>query len=266
MNKIQIGIACAPKCAKYVEFLIGTIEKTVSGNNEIGFLIGISDAGKSYQEADRKYIDNIKSKYSCEIFDIAPKNVIGSPGGISHGKALNALLKQMDSEYGMFIDCDIAMLAKDWDVKMKDRIKDKTVIIGSEYDGDKKYKNFPNATFCMFKTNILKDLQMSFAPKGSIVIDSHNADVFSRNIGDSIILDVGWELPYKLKKNGYDGFTMPVRSRKDSRSLFVGELRAVEFQLNGEVIATHVGRSFSRDFMTNQIVIDWRKKVEEWVK
>ena len=256
-NKIQIAVACGFNSEKYVEFLIDTIDRTVSNENEIEYIIGISN-----EKVDKDYINNIKTKYVMKIIDIFKDH-----GNSGHGLTLNELLKHLNSEYGMFVDCDIGLLIKNWDIKMQKQLIDNKIIIGSEYEG-KKYWNFPNATFCMFKTDILKGLNISFIPlsrnhKHLFELDEEKAKYFCRNVGDRIVLDVGWELPIKIKKNNYDG----VYLTSHARGKFVNNgLVATEYQLDGEVIATHIARSSVRDFVNDPKVIMWKQRVIEWIE
>ena len=257
MGKIQIAIPCGANSEKYVSFLIETIEKTVSGESELEYLFGIS-----HSSVDKGYLDKISSKYSHRNINLI-QNEISSYG---HAATLDGLLKRIDSKYAMFIDCDVSMLTADWDVKMKVTLVDDVVIVGSEYVGNK-YRGFPNVVVCMFKTNIIKDLGISFLSSTNKVIRTkEEASIYSREIGDTIFLDVGWELPYKIKKGGYSGCVMSVYNRNNKQAKFMtGGLRGTEYQLGGEVVASHVGRSLIRNFDTNDVIKSWKRKTNEWL-
>ena len=180
----------------------------------------------------------------------------------------------MSCEYGMFVDCDCAFLEKDWDKTFLGFITDRIVIVGSEYDGAK-YMNFPNLVGCLFKTDILKKVGVSMQPNSKpIVINESTKRIYGRDTGDVIKADAGWELCYKLKTNNYDGVILQlVRTHNkkgavddDNASRFIQKgMRGEEYQLNGIPIFTHVGRSSSRNFMTDDIVIRWRNRVSEWL-
>ena len=257
METIQIAIPCGSNCEKYVEFLISTIEKTVSDEHQLEYLFGIS-----HKNVNVSYLEKIESKFPHRnILMVQPE--ISSAG---HARTLDSLLDNVSSEYAMFIDCDVSMLKKDWDIEMKSVLKDDVVIVGSEYVGAK-YHNFPNVVVCMFRTKIIKDLGISFMPGGNIVIKNQKeAKMYSREIGDQIFLDVGCQLPHKIKTNGYNGCVMPVFNRKDDSAQFMTNgLRGTEYQLFGKVIASHVGRSLTRDFDKNDIIKAWRKKSLDWL-
>jgi hypothetical protein len=261
-SKIQIGIACGSGSEKYVNLLISTIEKTISNDNEIEYLIGITNSN-----VDKLYISKIQTKNQLKIIEVINDYKWGNRG---HARALDELFKHFNSEYGMFIDSDMAILSMDWDIKMKKHLIDNIVIVGCEYgDMPGKYKNFPIATFCMFKTNILKEIGISFMPlslthKDKIIINEEQARAFCLSVGDAVILDTGWELPFKIKKNGYDGYVMPVLIN-NKKSIFVNKkIPGGEYQIDGEVIATHIGHGGIRDFITNPKVIKWRQGIENW--
>lgn len=266
-NKIQIGIACGYNCEHYVNFLIDSVRKTISGDNDIQIILGVN----------RKEV-NISSMVLCNGgFSIRVVDALDEVNLVScsecHGRTLDVILQNMDSKYGMFVDCDCAFLEKGWDNILLDLLIGKTVIVGSEYDGQK-YMNFPNIVGCLFKTQILKDLKVSLVSADFIVIDENNSQIYSRIVGDRIMLDVGWELCYKLKTSNYDGIVLPLVRTKNKNGdveskyvpkFIIENMRGEEYQLNGVPILTHVGRSSIRDFLKDPIVIKWRNRVEEWI-
>jgi len=272
-SEIQIGIACGENCEHYVNFLVDSIRSTSSGDYDIKFIFGVNR-----KCVDIKELIRVNDDFKIEVVYAIEENTIPSSGG--HGRTLNVILQSMNSEYGMFVDCDCAFLKKNWDSILIDLLDDKVVIVGSEYDG-LKYMKFPNIVGCIFKTSILKDLGVSLLPlnpsdppKGLITIDEKNSSIYSRQIGERIMLDVGWQMCYKLKVNGYDGLHLLfVRTQNQqgtvkcdySSKFIVGNMRGEEYQLDGEPIFTHIGRSSSRDFMRDEIIIKWCDRTKEWL-
>jgi len=261
-DKIQIGVACGDNCEHYVNFLINSIMKSSINAERIEFILGINKKSVNVELLKRN--------------DVATKMIKCFSNGITsleHGKCLDSIFGNMDSKYGMFVDCDVAFLYKGWDVLFESMINENTVIIGPEYDGNK-YMNFPNIVGCFFLTDVLKELKISLKPDKTIKIDKHNALIYNRKIGDEIFLDVGWELCYKLRKSGYSGIALPLARTMNSSGSVVtsvspkfiqSDMRGEEYQLNGNPILTHVGRSSTRDFNTDPIVIRWRSEVEKWL-
>jgi hypothetical protein len=260
LKKIQIGIPCGPNSEHYVKHLIQSSNKTTSDPKRIEFLLAIND-----KSVDTDEILTVDTDSEIKIIDAINDNPISSHG---HGLCLDLLFSNMTEDFGMIVDADVAFLAKSWDEKMLSLIHDDIVIIGSEYSGSK-YLKFPNAICCLFR---VKALQMcssiSFTPAKTrqITIDSTNARVFGRDPGDIIDLDVGWQLPFKIKIRGGDGIALPLINSNDERSKFMtAGMRGEEHQINGEPVFTHVGRSSYRNFHTDPIILRWRQRVDEWI-
>jgi len=259
-NKLQIGIPCGKNSGEYIKFLLTTIRQTISQKTDYEIILGIND--------DSVDINNIVSEFSNENFKII-MCVDNNAYSFGHASCVQSIFENMSEEYGMLIDCDVAILKKNWDQILIAQLDKNNVIIGSEYDGNK-YMKFPNIVFCMFKTRILSNLNISFMPAGKnkTINNDIESDIFGREVGDTIFLDTGWELPVKVKKAGYAGIPMNLESpRKDIENcIFMkpGD-RGEEYHLSGEPICTHVGRSFTRSF-NDPIVVRWKKRVNDYLE
>jgi hypothetical protein len=263
-EKIQVGIACGKASESYVDFLLRTMKKTESGEHDFEIILGLSDTSV---DVDKIISKDLYEYLVIEAFDN------DSSGSLGHGKCLDEIFKNMTSRIGMIVDVDVAFLAKGWDVKLLSCLDEECVIIGPEYRGDK-YKGFPNVIFCMFLVSPFKDCEVSFVPAGKIKVLEGDESFYGREVGDIIHLDVGWETSYKLRKAGYSGALLPFGASVDVNGKVVSKvppkfieegMRGDEYQLNGEPICTHVGRSSSRDFATNPIIKRWKEAVEKWV-
>ena len=259
-SKIQIGIPCGINSEHYAKHLIWSSNMTISDQKRVEFILAINDQSVNVNE-----ILSVKTDSEIVVLN-AINNYPAS--SIGHGICLDMILDYMSEKYGIIVDADVAFLSKNWDENLLSFINGKCVIIGSGYNGEK-YLNFPNAIGCLFDVDILKSCNVSFLPAKTrrLTIDNKNAQIFGRNPGDIIDLDVGWELPVKLKGAGYTGISLPLITLKDSRSKFMSEsgMRGEEHQINGVPVFTHVGRSLSRNFHKDPVVIMWRNKVEEWI-
>ena len=272
MYDIQIGISCGKNCEKYIDFLVNSIKKTISNSNNIEFLLGINN-----KNVDVNFLENIfiKNNYSYKIIKYNLINNTIKPSSLNHGLCLNEIFKHMDKEFGCFIDCDVVLLEKDWDTKLLNMFNEKIAIIGSEYDG-KKYVNFPNAIFCIFKTEIIKKCNINFLPftednkdythqkKNKII---QNNKIFFQT--DDLILDVGWELPVKLKKNNYEAISMKLVSPRLKNThnylkFMLMDMNGESYQIDNIPFCSHIGRSSSRDFDCD-IVKKWRNRTFEWL-
>ena len=265
---LQIGIPCGFNSEKYAEFLIETCDKTISDEVEIQYLLSVNNS-----DVNVDFLRNIKTDKSKKVFIYNKTN----SSGLGHGKNLDFLLTKINSELGAILDADIAFLKKGWDKYLLPQIKNKNVIIGAEYDGEK-YKNFPNAIGCFFKTKILKKCNISFTPKQTfmsrllntyktkkIKVNSNEmSKIYSVNKGSSIYLDTGYQLPFKLKKNGYSGIAMPIYRKHNKEAKFIGNV-GEEYHFKNQPIFTHIGRSSYRLFDKNEDVIKWKEATINWI-
>ena len=51
----------------------------------------------------------------------------------------------------------------------------------------------------------------------------------------------------------------------DKMNFMLKNIRGEEYQLDGIPISTHVGRSSSRSFLNDPVVISWRERIKEWM-
>lgn len=242
--KYQIGIPCGSNSEAYVSFLIDSIKNNTPDVSSFEILLGIDNNSIS---------ENALSKLKSKLPNIKPislhtKNSLS----LGHGDILDQMLPHFNSDFSVFIDCDSAILINDWLEILSSKLKDNKIIIGSEYEeGSGKYLKFPNAIFMLFNTKIFKNLDISFKPSAPP-------------------RDVGWEMPVKIKKAGYDGIPLDLISPRQKKTqpymkFMTQEMRGEEYQLNGVPICTHIGRSSSRNF-NDPIVNQWKDRVIKWKK
>ena len=257
MTDLQIVIPCGVNSSKYLEFLVDSIVKNTP---KFKLLIGVKN--KCLPKAT---IKSVESKVKdVEFIDVDCKFGTTSAG---HGFMLDTLCKNLECEYTCFFDCDTALLHPDWFNILSKELKGDNICIGSEYDG-KKYYNFPNVIFCLFKTKEFKSLGISFAPGGNHIVTEEDYNIFGRKKGDEIFLDVGWEFPYKTLKAGYNGISLPLISPRIPETVkdlkfMEPDMRGEEHQYKSIPIVTHVGRSSSRQF-EDPIVTRWVERVNQW--
>jgi hypothetical protein len=263
---IEAIITISPASIDYALFLLESIKKTISDASNIKFLL--------VHNKDTNQIDKItEQNKEFKFKKIKTEKTSGEHAGHCHAHNLNAGIKELEAEYGMIIDADCALLQKNWDTKLISLLNADNVIVGAEYDG-KKYKNFPNSIFCMFKTKTIQKLGIDFAqaPTDKHTVTDEEEEIYGRQKGEEILLDVGWQLPVKIKGAGYKGVTMPLvnaqgrKSREGIAPIFMKEdMRGEEYQINNVPLVTHVGRSSTRPF-SHPIPQLWKRRVEEWIK
>ena len=260
MSCIELGIALSLNAEAYLEFLLWTINVTVSDISRLKLLLGVNHG------ADRQKIETIAEHSGCkfEVFDANPNSQYSSD---NHGRALDMIFQKMSGPCGMLVDVDIAFLRKDWDILLENQLNENNPIVGTEYDGQK-YLGFPNVICAMFTPEILRKCNVSFIPEGNnLKIDNATASIYGRQPGDVILLDTGSELPRKLKAANLNGKTLSLHRESSVTRKFMTEgLRGEEYQLDGAPILTHIGRSYTRKFGVDQHAIDWERRVREWLQ
>ena len=265
-TKIQIGIPCGKNSEKYTKFLVDSINKTKSTECEIEFIIGVNQKGVNLDLLNELLISTKNKKIV--------KSEGKHSGGVSqgHGLCADMILNNMDSGYGMLVDADAAFLLKNWDKKITPHINNKTICLGTEYGiDDKKYMKNPNAIAILFDVDVYKSINFTWQGElKHIIIDKTNAHIYNRDIGEKIFLDTGSRLPKFLHDNGYNGKYLELLSPRISETKYKMKflsdgMRGDEYQLKGEPIFTHLGRSTSRDFDTSPEAQVWKKAVLNWL-
>ena len=262
---IQIGIPCGRNSEYFVEFLISTIEKTTSGNYDIEFLFGINQSG-----VDQNFLQNIVTKYPKKF--IFSESLTSGPGSsMEHGQLLDLVFSEMDSKYGMMVDCDVAFVCKSWDEKLLSLLDEKTIIVGTEYGSDQsKFMKNPNCIMSLFLVNELKETGLSWRSRScNLEITEENCQIYGREPGEQIFLDTSCEIPPSLYNSNRSGIAMPLVSPRIDKSkikFMTEDMRGEEHQLEGTPILTHIGRGLQRSFLHDPAVIKWRQRIAEWLR
>tara|TARA_R100001460_G_scaffold28089_1_gene56382 strand:- start:636 stop:1490 length:855 start_codon:yes stop_codon:yes gene_type:complete len=273
-EKIQIGIPCGLNSEEYTRHLIDSIDKTASGVYDIEYLIGIN-----HIKAQISFLETLlnKNKPRFPYRIIASPNVFAKTSGTGwvsegHGACLDMIMENMNSKYGMMVDADCAFLLKNWDQVLVSKITETNIIVGTEYGHDDyKYMKNANVITCFFDIEKVKSMKMSWKPElKHITIDESNTHVYHREIGETIFLDTGSELPKKLIENGFTSTYMilvspRVKKYKDRLNFMTPDMRGEEYILDNKSIVSHVGRSSTRSFRHDPIIIKWKNRVSQWL-
>lgn len=258
----QIGIPCGPNSEYFTNFLIRSIEKTSSKNIKHSYVIAINKPGVRRDVILRDVVIDVK-------FVERHSSLALSAG---HADALDLLLENIDSNFAVFVDSDVAFLKKGWDVLLFERLNDNVVMIGSEYHpSDGKTLKRPNVIACAFRADIMKKLSVKFTPSlKTVMINKDNHGFFGRNIGETVFLDTGCDMLSTLISAGYKTEVLSIASPRyqdtHSNLKFLSTTdRGEEYLLENDVVCTHIGRSISRNFFSDPIVVNWKRKVEAWL-
>ncbi|MEK7103918.1 MAG: glycosyltransferase family A protein [Patescibacteria group bacterium] len=159
----------------------------------------------------------------------APLSARGLQGSMSHGTALNDLVKKIDTPYGAIFDGDCVFLIKDWDEILISKLNDKVKIIGTQASpGCPKPMDFPLMFAIFFETQTLKKLNIDFRPQ----------DIAKAQ-------DSGWELREKYLATGFQGELLMAKNTRSYKNGFFADLLGIdEYYLPGidNIFACHFGR------------------------
>ncbi len=271
-NKLQIGISCGLNSEHYTNYLISSIEKTKSNETDIEIIISIN-----HRNVDINFLNNIKTSIPIKIF--TNYSFFGNKDSFQHGKNIDYLISKFDSKFGAIMDSDVVLLKNNWDKILLDKLNKDVVIIGTPYK-QFHYLKFPNAIFCIFKTDIIKNLKIKFKPtkrhlynfipfipsKVSIrKVSLKNKKFFSNKVNEKILFDVGYQLPLKIKKNNLDGISFDFIDSTSNKAK-LKTLKGEEYHFEDEIILSHLGRSTKRDFLTDKYCINWKELTSNWLK
>jgi methionyl-tRNA formyltransferase len=291
---IQIGIPCFSyegDCESYVSFAINSMLSTAKNPEELEFIIGLN--GDDIQ-IDRmsglhdkiKFIDVIKEVQN-RVGDTPHKTEYTS-NSLNHGEVLDTLFNHFNTEYGMWVDADVAFLCKNWDEKLKNELNETCSVVGLTYPKNRnRYEDFPTIMVCMFKTEVMKKLNMSFATVNmggvrNVPVLETESKFFNLKTGSTINLDSGEMLPL-IQEHGYSGKCIHSVHlfQKDGELQFLdseldearrkssvkgGNGKICEGQMNGEVILTHLSESRYRKYNEDPLSKVWLSKIKFWLK
>ena len=274
-DKIQFAITCGPRSEPFLELLIHSIEATESGEHDIEYLIAVNN-----NAVDIGHLKSIESKHPKVFFIDPPEkmyNGLNDDLSRSHGRSLTELVSSMTAKYGVICDVDVAFLAKDWDIKITNLLDSNNIIAGSTYRKSVrngsiyKYSNFPCVFMSIFLVEPIQKLQIDFTPtlETKVVTESNlhiygepKFDISGPPMARHVHLDTGHELPEKIIPAGYTGTPLETVCHGFPNSVFTkSQDLGDEFLLNGEPIATHKGRSWSRGFDPT-----WKKEALKWLE
>jgi len=253
---LEIGIPCGNNSDFFVNFLLDNIVKTRSGLIEQKVILGINN----YEKFDLNVLEKFRDRFSFEYFFIKTDT---EPGAVGHALTLSAILSRMKSSIGMFLDSDTAFLAKDWDEVFVNEIKDKCVAYGMAYTNPRKYQNFPMLTACSFDIAKIQSMNIDFRPlmdppdSRYVVKTELESKAWNKKIGETVVLDCGYQFPLRVIETGYTGSVIPYAG---TGVLGVGQ----EFHRNGVPFVTHMKGS-STCGSSHPTTINWTSSINKYL-
>lgn len=208
-RSFEIIIPCGQNSDKYVARYIKSALETASNEIELTFSIGINN----FPEFNESLLHFVPDHARLKITEIPTDT---APGSIGHAQVLHELYDRVTEPYTIVADCDIMMLRKNWDQIMMQRLTDDVEVVGTDYypfSNLPKYVGFPALVVAAFRTELLREEDISFMPhpfKGAHLINSIEEEVaYGRPRGSLVYLDVGYQFPLKLRPKGKKGYCFP---------------------------------------------------------
>lgn len=228
--------------------------KNLTKNNYQVFILDNGSKNSDYQ----KLKEGIK-EYS-KIFLKRKKTKLR--GSLAHSTALNELVKNINTPYGVILDADCTFLIKNWDEILISQLKGKIKIIGTQAPvGTVKPEDFPLMFAILFESQTFKKLNLDFRPQ--------------KNRPDQ---DTGWQLREKYLQAGYRSKLLKMKNTRVYKQGPFKNVVCAEYYLKGisKIFASHFGRGSNpfaknlskikmpiiKEFLT---YLKWQKLKTKWL-
>ena len=259
---ISYGIACGPQAERFIVHLLESFNRTVQHSKTFKIYLGLTQW--SNIETYQNIVEQFRSTNNITLIDCreCPYN----RGSCNHGYVLNQLTSQMNTPYGLLSDCDICFLLKDWDLLFKSKITDVNVVLGTQYTtlvrkaNFYNYQNFPNASFCFFDVNRIRELKFSWMPDlalnnfrlpnetmtdeelkliGYLRVNESNQSWLDLPLGKICLMDTGFQLASIIRVK-YDGTTLRFRYENRLFNDKQFKRRAHEYTCDEQLCVAHL--------------------------
>jgi len=250
---------------KYAELLHRSCEAMKSGDIHINY----------------KCIESISMDKKPNGYNhVATTNRSEKGDSYNHSIAVNEAFNHIESDYVIFVDADVAITYKNWDKLVIEKLDSELSCFGFDYyKKSRRYFDFPNIYFFAFNNELIKDVDLDFRPR--IVdekIDNEQIDTKEKSrlsgkpFGEYIKCDTGWNIPFIVKKAGFDGESipccrsdtegqvMPFRNDKQKRMCHKKHRLMNEFIYEGDLFGTHLKRCRFNNYDSKYGKI-WRDRI-----
>lgn len=264
MSCIDIVCVLDDNAIDYFKFMKHTCELLKSGNHNINYIcIGLNTDLKELNETVINYdkkVDSYPSMY--------------------HANAIHSSFDYIESEYVIFIDSDVALLKKNWDVTII-KILQRFSCTGFQY----RFSKFPGIIMFACKKDAIKTID--FHPMLNdrntrdkyVIKTAEEAVAFGIKVGRSIPCDSGWKLPLVFgHKNrppkpmlqvygGLPNSQLPFRNKRQREICLKGKqwIRMTEFHLDGKIFGTHLKESRNTKF-DDDFCVTWRDRINLFLR
>jgi hypothetical protein len=255
--------------ADYAEYLKYTCEKNLSGQHKINW----------------KYVESLDLKRPPSGYTCVGKSYgDGEHSSMKHAIAIEKALECIESDYVLFVDCDVAVLYKGWDNVIINELNKNDCFGGATSESKNKfdisrYKKFPKINFFSFRSDVLDKVELNFRPFREGVFKEKIPPKYSKylNIKNEydISYDIGWRLPIIFKRNNLKYSYMPcylweskesiLPHMTDEKIKLKKNKRSEEWHYKGQLFAAH--KKFGRSHDLNGVWGDvWKRRIDLYIK
>ena len=213
----------------FIELLVYSLKKLTK--NDYNILINDNGSKKN----DLAKLIKLSEKHSNIFLHFRDSKT--ERASLAHGRALDELMQMANTKYTAIFDSDTAILQKDWDESLINKLNEKVKIIGTPLsnkvsalkgDGIKTY-DFPFQFVLLFETDIFKRLDISWQPKEKLEKG----------------FDTAWQLKPKFTLAGFEGeIFIEENTRYYKQGPFHELIGVAEYYLNenSNIFASHFAR------------------------
>jgi hypothetical protein len=223
MNALNTVIAVNYNSSFFLGTLIAGINRLAQHKTKIY----IADNGSCHKDL----INIFKIANSWDNVAIIPRQQKETPS-LAHGRALDHLMKFVETPFVTVMDADATFLLKNWDTLLMEQINNKVCAVGTPITKGQHLKptDFPLMFATMYKTEVLKKYNCSFCP-----VPGEEAKG----------KDTGWEIREAYLRAGLEARCFVARTTRDLPDAPFGETVCAEYYHNSQLIASHFGRGSS---------------------
>jgi hypothetical protein len=272
MSTIEVSCCVVDGTEKYAEFLMNSCSKLASGEHNIRY---------------RAVLSGNKAVCPDGFEEVTRIDQVGNASE-NHALCLEEFCRQIDAEYHVVADTDVAVTMKDWDNLCISKMQGNVAAVGTAFPPDiRRYQDFPCLFFCMLRSDVLASIDIDWQPQcteaGTIAKEvledkelAKGLAVPHRSIHKK---DTAWKLRYDFARAGYSGIEFPMKYQTDNGALLPhlnkrgkkfyldpknSRWAMFEFHVDGELFATHLGAGRDRPF-GGKVCEMWRPRVVEYV-
>lgn len=260
--------------ADYAEYLKYTGEKFLSGKRKVNW--------KCVESLD---VSRLPEGFEC----------VGKTGGrdehnaTKHALAIHEALKNVNNEYVLLTDSDVAIVYDGWDDVIVNELNEFDCF-GGAYAKTKskfsktRYKKFPKANFFAFRSSVLDKVQLDFFPfrEGEFwgkLGNEKQRKYLGMKEGQRFAFDIGWRLPIIFKSNGLTSNYMPCHFQDSKRAKLPylndehrkfcqkvsGGVTMEEWHYNGKLFATHKKHCRYGEGLKGRRGLAWKTRVDLYI-